>query len=305
MKYTLLILLLLCILPGCTKKTPPLDLAAYQKEVTEWQQKRAKGISSENSWLTVCGLFWLKEGENTFGSDSSNAIILPKGKALPLAGSIRLEKGNCSLAAKPGSNVKVKDSLVTKILRLFMDVDTAGPTVINIGSVNFFVIKRADKIGVRVKDKENPARVNFAGLDFFPIDPKFHILAKFERYTPAKIIPIATVINTIEHDTCPGALVFEYEGRSYRLDVVQETGADKQLYIMFSDETSGKETYGAGRQLNTAAPDSNNNVWIDFNKAYDWPCDYTEFATCPIPPPQNHLGFRVEAGEKKYPGMKH
>jgi uncharacterized protein (DUF1684 family) len=305
MKYTLLTLLVLFMLAGCAKKAPPLDLSAYQKDITAWQQKRAKGISSETSWLTVCGLFWLKEGENKFGSDSSNAVILPKGKALPVAGSIWLEKGIARLDAKRESNVKVKDSLVTKMPHLFTDADSTGPTVINIGSVSFFVIKRADKIGIRVKDKENPNRLNFAGLDFFPINPNFRISAKYVPYIPPKKIPIATVINTVEQDSCPGALVFEYEGKSYRLDVVHEEGAGDELYVMFSDETSGKETYGAGRQLDTPLPDSNNNVIIDFNKAYNWPCDYTEFATCPIPPPQNHLGFRVEAGEKNYPGNKH
>jgi uncharacterized protein len=305
MRNTLLALMAIFIISGCAKKTPPLDLAAYKDEITKWQEKRAKGISSENGWLTVCGLFWLKEGENKFGSDSTNMIVLPKGKVAPIAGSIWLEKGIARLEASRNSGVKVKDSLVTKIDHLFTDADTSGPTVLTIGSVNFYVIKRAEKIGIRVKDKESPNRLNFKGLDFFPIDAKWRMQAKFERYNPPKIIPVATVINTVDSDTCPGALVFEYEGKMHRLDVIHETGTDDELYIMFSDETSGKETYGAGRQLYTTLPDSTNSVIIDFNKSINWPCDYTEFATCPIPPPQNHLGFRVEAGERNYPGMIH
>ncbi|MFI5253338.1 MAG: DUF1684 domain-containing protein [Bacteroidota bacterium] len=301
MKYSILSVMVLLLLAGCGKKITP----EYQKEITDWQQNRIKNVPSENGWLTLCGLFWLKEGENKFGTDSSNAIVLPKGKALPAAGSIWLEHDSLRLVALPGSNVKIKDSLVTSYAPLVNDADTAGPTIINIGTVNFFVIKRADKLGIRVKDKENPNRLNFAGLDFFPIEPKWRIEAKFDKYFLPKVVPIATVINTVEQDTALGSIIFNFEGATYHLEALHESGTDDKLYIMFSDETSGKETYGAGRQLYTDLPDANNSVVIDFNEAYNWPCDYTEFATCPIPPPQNHLGVRVEAGEKKYPGSKH
>ena len=303
MKLSIFWLFLFAILAGCGR-TSGVDPVKYRNGITEWQQKRDKRIHSQDSWLTVCELSWLKEGENTFGSDSTAAIMLPKGKALPIAGSIWVEKGHFRLTTKPGSNVKVNDSLVTNFPNLLPDADTAGPSVVSIGSVNFFVIKRADKIGVRVKDKESPNRLEGIPLAFFPIDPKWRIEGKFEPYSPKKILPISTVINTVEPDTCPGAIVFQVDGKTYRLEVTQEVGTTDQLYIMFSDETSGKETYGAGRQLYTDIPDSNSNVVIDFNKAINWPCDYTDFATCPIPPPQNHLVLRVEAGEKKYPGKK-
>ncbi|MBI3765042.1 MAG: DUF1684 domain-containing protein, partial [Ignavibacteriales bacterium] len=155
------------------------------------------------------------------------------------------------------------------------------------------------------KDKENPARVNFKGLEYFPIDPKWRVEAKFEPYNPPKKIPIASVIGTVENDSCPGALVFNVDEKPCRLDAVMEVGTDDQLFIMFSDETSGKETYGMGRQLYASLPDKENRVILDFNKAYNWPCVFTEYATCPIPPRQNHLPIRVEAGEKMYKGSGH
>jgi uncharacterized protein (DUF1684 family) len=153
-----------------------------------------------------------------------------------------------------------------------------------------------------VKDRQNPSLLKFKGMEYFPIDAKWRLDARFEPYVPPKIIPIATVINTVENDSCPGAIVFEIDGKQMRLDAVMERGSTDQLFIMMSDETSGKETYGMGRQLYTDIPDKENRVVIDFNKAYNWPCVFTDFATCPIPPAQNHLPVRVEAGEKMYRG---
>jgi uncharacterized protein (DUF1684 family) len=139
-------------------------------------------------------------------------------------------------------------------------------------------------------------------MEYFPVNPKWRIEAKFEKYVPAKLIPISTQIGTVVNDSCPGALVFEVDGVKCRLDAVIEEPGAKELFIMFTDETSGKETYGNGRQLSADMPDANGNVILDFNKAYNWPCVFTPFATCPIPPRQNRLAVRVEAGEMMYAG---
>ena len=289
------------LLASCNK-TSKLDMKAYQQEIEQWQKKRTERIASDDNWLTVVGLFWLKEGENKFGSYSSNEVILPAGKTPSIAGSLWFQHGEVRMEAKPKTEIKHKDSLVTSIV---MQSDADGlsdPTILSIGSVNFFIIKRADKIGVRVKDKESFARQHFKGLEFFPIDPNWRVEAKYEPYNPPRIIPVATVINTVENDSCPGAVVFELNGKQCRLDAVIERGASGQLYFMFKDETSGKETYNNGRQLYSDLPNSDNNVILDFNKAYNWPCVYTDYATCPIPPPQNRLALRIEAGEKMYRG---
>lgn len=285
---------------GCSKSGSTIDVEGYKKEIEQWQTKRVTRLTSETGWLTLCGLFWLKEGENTFGSDSSNLIVFPPSKAPKFAGSLLLDHGAIRMQAKHDVATKIKDSLVTTAIMKTDGEGSEDPTTVSLESLFFYVIKRGDQLGVRVKDKENLARVNFKGLEYFPIDPRWRFEATFQPYVPPKKIKIATMINTVEEDSCPGAIVFTHQGKEYRVDAVVEKGAEDQLFIMFSDETSGKETYGVGRQVYTVLPDKENHVILDLNKAYNWPCVFTEFATCPIPPRQNHLPFRAEAGEKMY-----
>ncbi|MBI5214720.1 MAG: DUF1684 domain-containing protein [Ignavibacteriae bacterium] len=291
---------LLVLIAGCSSQKTKINPEAYQKEILQWQKERDERLRREDSWLTLIGLFWLKEGENKFGSDSANAIILPEGKAPKYAGSIYLEKGNLRLETIQDLGLKIKDSVVINSTIQSDGEGTTNPTIMNLESLILYVIKRGEQFGVRLKDKESSARVNFKGMEYFPINPKWRIEAKFEPYTPAKLIPISTQIGTVVNDSCPGAIVFDLDGQSYRLDAVIEEPGAKELFIMFSDETSGKETYGNGRQLYCDLPDANGNVILDFNKAYNWPCVFTPYATCPIPPRQNHLSMRVEAGEKMY-----
>ncbi len=289
------------LLPGCGKKrSNTVDVLTHKQEIEEWQKKRLTRLVRDDGWLTLAGLSWLKEGENPVGSDSTNSVILPAGKAPKLLGSIWLEKGTLRFVAKTGEEVKVKDSLITTIaLKTDLDSET---TILTHGTLSFYVIKRVDQLGVRVKDKENPARTNFKELEYFPIDPKWRIEARFERYAPPKILEILNVVGFVEKDSSPGVLVFDLDGKECRLDVVIEQGSEDQLFIMFSDATSGQETYGPGRQLYANLPRPDGKVVLDFNKAYNWPCVFTEFATCPIPPKQNRLPIRVEAGEKMYKG---
>ncbi len=298
---TLVTIALATVLPlGCTRGGASVDPGAYGKEILDWQKTRLARLTKDDGWLTLCGLFWLREGENTFGSDSTNSIVFPRGKTPGKAGSIWLEHGALRMQARPGAEVRYRDTAVTSMALQSDGEGASDPTILTIGPIRFYVIKRGEQLGVRVKDKENPARVNFKGLDYFTVDPKWRFEARFEPYRPPKILEIATMIGTTEKDSSPGALVFEMEGKTYRIDPVIETGNENQLFIMFGDETSGKETYGNGRQLYTSLPDSTGHVILDFNKAYNWPCVFTVFATCPIPPRQNRLPLRVEAGEKMY-----
>jgi uncharacterized protein (DUF1684 family) len=295
---TLLLSAALLGIISCSRPLNPVDVAAYKREIEQWQANRLKRLTSETGWLTLCGLFWLREGENGFGGDSSNVVIFPNGKTPAFCGTLTLDRGRVTMRAKPGVEVRLDDSLVTTAA---MVSDAEGdPTTIAIGTIRFYLIKRGEQLGVRVKDRDNPARVNFKGLEFFPIDPSWRIEATFKPYVPPKVIKIATMISTVEDDSCPGALIFSHDGKECQIDAVIERGAENQLFLMISDETSGKETYAVGRQLYTTLPDQQGKVILDFNKAYNWPCVFTEFATCPIPPRQNHLPFRVEAGEKMY-----
>ncbi len=298
--FPICILIILFSLASCAKPERPFDTTSYQQEMEQWKATRLTRLKRDDGWLTLCGLFWLKEGENKVGSDSSISVVLPAGKAPKIVGSIFLDKNTLRFEARKGVEVKYKDSAVTAI-NLQSD-EQGDPTILRHGVVSFYVIKRGDDLAVRVKDNENPARMNFKGLEYFPVDPKWRFEALFEPYHPPKILEIPDAVGKIERDSCPGVLSFVYDGKKCSIDVVVEQGSENQFFIMLGDETNGKETYAVGRQLYTNLPDSTNHVVLDFNKAYNWPCVFTAFATCPIPPKQNRLPFRVEAGEKMYSG---
>jgi uncharacterized protein len=284
------------------KANNTLATTSYIKDIDKWRAERLQEINGENGWTTLVGLYWLRQGRNRLGSGLSNEIALPRHGARAFVGSIWLDKEDARLDAKPGSGLTINGKPVRK-LALQSDAD-GEPTVLKLGSLTMFVIKRGDKIGLRVKDKHHPARSNFHGLNYFPVAVNWRVQAKFEAYAPPKIIPIVNVLGMIDEMTSPGALVFELDGKTFRLDPVLEKGS-KQLFLIFADTTNGKQTYGAGRYLYVEPPGTDGNVVVDFNKAYNPPCAFTKFATCPLPPRQNRLAMRVEAGEMKYAGSGH
>lgn len=176
-----------------------------------------------------------------------------------------------------------------------------SPTVVSCGPLRFFIIERAGKLGVRVRDVDSPWRRNFRGLQYFPIDPDWAVEARFEPYEPQRLIPIVNVLGLEEDKVSPGALVFTRKGRQFKLDTVLESPESRDLFVMFADQTSGHDTYGAGRFIDVAFAADGKTV-IDFNKAYNPPCAFNNFATCPLPPSQNRLELKVTAGEKNYLG---
>jgi uncharacterized protein (DUF1684 family) len=279
--------------PAVAAATPA---ASYEQELEQWKAKRLAGLKSEDGWLTLIGLFWLKEGENRFGSDPTGQIVLPDGKAPQHAGTLRLAKGKVTLEANPDAKITSKGQPVTT-LELKSDDDEGGPTLLEMGALSFHVVKRGDRLGLRVKDRENPARAEFKGTDYYPADRKWVVNARFEPYQPPKQVPILNVLGMETEETSPGALAFEVDGRPYKLEALKEKG-EEQFFIIFADQTSGKETYGAGRYLYADPPGADGVVRLDFNRAYSPPCAFTKYATCPLPPAQNRLPLRVEAGER-------
>lgn len=293
-------------LAACQKSTKPtatFDQSAYRSDIQKWQSNRLASLTKDDGWLTLVGLFWLNEGENKFGSDPKSSVVLPKEKAPAMAGSLWLEKGRVRLTTRPGVEITAEGKPVTT-LELKDDNDDSGPTILKLGSLLINVVKRGERIGVRVKDTESRTRREFKGLEYYPIDPKWRIEARFEPYQPPKTIPITNVLSMTDNETAPGALAFEVDGKTYRIDPILEKG-ETDLFVMIADETTGRETYGAGRYLYVTPPDASGKVVIDFNKAYSPPCAFTNYATCPLPPRQNRLPFRIEAGEKKYAGTVH
>lgn len=272
------------------------DVAAHHAQVEKWRTDRLEKLRRDDGWLTLVGLFWLQEGENRFGSDPSNPVVFPRGQAPLHMGSLDLAKGTVTLRASLGAELTHNGQPATT---LTLRSDAEGqPTVLKHGTLAFYLIKRGDRLGVRVKDSDSPVRRSFHGLEYFPIDSRWRFEARFEPYDPPKMIAVPNVLGTVDQEKSPGALVFEYQGKTYRLDPVIEAG-DENFFLVLGDRTNGQETYGGGRFL-YARPPTNGKTIVDFNKAYNPPCVFTPYATCPLPPAQNRLPIRIEAGEKRY-----
>ena len=252
---------------------------AYQTEIAQWRRQREEGLQRDGGWLTVAGLFWLHEGENPFGKGSGNEIVLPDGEAT--AGVFKLLNGKVTVQMGGATRELWPDSL----------------DVAKVGRLSLFVIKRSDKYGIRLKDPESQYRREFRGIETYPANEEYKVTASW--VAEPRQIPILNMLGQTESMESPGYAVFSLHGHEYRLRPVLETADAKELFYIFRDRTSAQETYGAGRFLYSAMPD-NGHVVLDFNKAYNPPCAFTPYATCPLPPPENRLAVRIEAGEKKY-----
>ncbi|HEX2224446.1 MAG TPA: DUF1684 domain-containing protein [Thermoanaerobaculia bacterium] len=290
--------LLLALVPGVAlaQAAPAAETAAYVQEVEKWRQDREAALKKEDGWFTLVGLFWLNEGENGLGSDPTNVVILPKGKAPAVAGTLVRKGDAVQVRVKPGGGITHEGKPVQT---LDLRNDSEGePTVLELGSLSFHVIQRGKRVGIRIKDSQSPALAAFHGLDNYPVQPAWKVEARFEPYPKGKTVPIPNVLGDVDDSPAPGAVVFERGGKTYRLDAL-EGSPEGGLFLIFADQTNGKETYGAGRFLVTDPP-KDGKVVVDFNRAYNPPCAYSAFATCPLPPQQNRLALRVEAGERKY-----
>jgi uncharacterized protein len=284
-------------LPASTDEAATTALHEEQAEVMQWRAARVQSLTSETGWLSLVGLLWLKDGNNTFGRGAANTLVLDNPSLAQNAGTFIMHDHTVRFIAAAGAGVTHHGEPVTDIA---MASDEAGePTVVSSGSLRFFVIERAGKLGVRVRDVDSPHRRGFRGLDYFPVSTDWKLTARFEPYVPARHIRIINILGMEEDALCPGALVFSRNGQAWRLDAVLENPEDAQLFVMFQDATSGHETYGGGRFMDIPLPASGTTV-LDFNKAYNPPCAMNEFATCPLPPPGNRLKLRVDAGELAY-----
>lgn len=266
---------------------------AYFDSITAWQARRTASLKADDGWLNLAGLFWLKEGENTMGSASDNRIVLPQGKADAHVGSYFLVKGELSFRAARDKSVSIKgtDTFVDSMVHP-LDSDM----VLGHRRLEWFPIKRGEQVGIRLRDLESDLARSFTGVETFPVDPKWRVRARFEP-TPERTIDIVNVLEQTSGENSPGTLHFSLEGKDYRLDALE---GGKQLFILFGDLTNGKQTYGSGRFLYADTPDGGGHTWLDFNKAYNPPCAFTPYSTCPLPPRQNQLPLAVLAGEKDF-----
>ena len=251
----------------------------FDTEIAEWRKQRVERLKADGGWLTVAGLSWLHEGANTFGKDAANEVVVPDGPAR--AGTFELKSGKVTVKMDGNERELWPDSL----------------DVAQVGRVKLYVIKRGEKYGIRMKDPDSEYRRQFHGIENYPAKPDYRVAAKW--VDEAKEIPILNIIGITEPMKSPGIAVFRLGDKEYRLRPVLETADAKELFYIFKDETSAKETYAAGRFLYSEMP-KDGAVVLDFNKAYNPPCAFTPYATCPLPPAENRLAVRIEAGEKKY-----
>jgi uncharacterized protein (DUF1684 family) len=266
-------------------------IPGYEAEIQSWRATREARLKADGGWLTVAGLFWLKEGENRFGSDKGNEIILPA-SAPAQAGVFTFHAGEARFQLAPGVSATLSGKpALGGILR----PDTAKEEdILKIGTLTMQVIERGGRYGVRLKDMQSAQRKAFGGLHWFPVKEAYRVTARF--VSAPTIIQVPNILGQVSDMPRPGYLVFTLNGHEVRLDPVIEEPGSNELFIIFRDETAPKETYGAGRFLYADMP-KDGQVVLDFNKAYSPPCAFTPFATCPLPPKQNRLTVRIEAGE--------
>ena len=273
------------------------DPTAYNKEIDGWRSARLERLKAPYGWPSLVGLEWLKDGANSVGSAKDNAIVIAKAPAH--LGTITLHDGKASIALDPKANATIDDAKKTSAD--LVDDGEPKPTMVAFDTVKFYFIKRGDKFGLRIKDSEATTRKQIiaSGLDNFDTDPNWRVEAKWEAYTPAHEVEGVNILGQTEKYVMPGAATFTHDGKMYKVEPMLENPGDKELFLVFADRTSGKETYGAARFLYADMP-KDGKVILDFNKAYNPPCAFTPYATCPLPTPQNRLNVRVTAGEKKW-----
>lgn len=263
----------------------------YENEIRQWHEKRIESLKAESGWLNLAGLYWLKEGVNTFGSAEENDILFPAEKSRPFLGEIVLEKDKITLRSKPDAQIFLGDQPVTEI-DLFPD---GRPVTLKHGPLRWFVIKRGDKYAIRLRDLESEFLKGFTGIERYPVQEKWRVKAQFVP-TKGRTVSITDITGRTDDQVSPGKLVFKVNGKEYSLDAV---GRPENLFLIFADQTNKHETYGSGRFLySSVEPDG--SAWLDFNKAINPPCAFSPYATCPLPPKQNKLALAVAAGEKRY-----
>jgi hypothetical protein len=300
---------LLATLSGVATVSVAETPASYTHEIEQWRAGRVARLTAPDGWLSLIGLEWLKEGTNRIGSAEDNDIVLKAGPAHLGTVTLAADGGvEIALASGSGATVDGKPAGHATLIDDMHAATDAAPTTVRFGHASFYVIERDGRKALRVKDADAEARRDFSGIDYFPIDPSWRIEADWVPFVPAHDLQIGSVIGTIDTVKVPGKAVFHRDGHTLELLPYQEEPGG-ELFFVLADRTSGKQTYGAARFLYAALPadglDKPGKVVLDFNQAYNPPCAFTPFATCPLAPPENRLDVAVTAGEKKYAGGHH
>lgn len=291
-----ILLTLLMLVCSCEPAPVVQDEAEYIESIELWQQERLESLKGKNGWLNLAGVFWLEEGKQRFGSDTSNDIVFPE-KAPAFIGTLTLKAEVVHLEVNDEAALYYEDERVST---LELNYDQSGePSYITHGDFAWYIMKRHHSLAVRLRDFKNPAIEAMDYIPSYPIDPDYVVEARLKPYNEAITKTVATPFQDYTQDyLCPGELHFKIKGTKLKL---QPFISGEGYFIIISDETSGLESYGAGRFM-YCYPDSTGRIILDFNKAYNPPCALTAFAACPMPPKENHLPVKIEAGEKS-PGL--
>ncbi len=279
---------------------PAVDSTAYATETREWRIKRLDAIAGADGWSTVAGLFWLDGATHSIGSAASNSIVMPPDHTPRVFGTITRTDTTFQFAAARGVEV-YSDSVRVDTISIVHDKGRV-PTVLRSGSVTYRVIERGGRFALRVKDSALVLRTDFKGLEYFPLDTSMRVLAKLVPHPAPRSLRILNVIGQTEEYRSPGALEFTIAGQPYRITAAFEGADTTQYFLIFRDASSRDLTYPAGRFMYTTLADSAGHTVLDFNRAFNPPCAFTPFATCPLPPAENVLSVAIRAGEKRYAG---
>lgn len=276
------------LLAGGQRAEAPRD---YVQGETKWRLEMESALKANEGWLSVAGLYWLSKEVTTLGASDQADIRLPNGSAPEMVGRFDFRDGKVTLIVDSPAKANLKNQAGTPIQNRVMapDVDR-----VSIGSVTLMVIKRGDRTGVRIFDRNSSGLKEFKGMRWFPVDPSYRVTAKFVPYNPPKPMTITNVLGDTRIAACPGYVQFNLNGKTCRLEAEP---AGKGLFFNFKDKTTGNTTYPAGRFLDADGP-KEGKVVLDFNRAVNPPCAFTAFATCPLPPKGNNLPVPVNAGEK-------
>ncbi len=268
----------------------------YRQCLAQWKTDRLAFLKSEQGYLNLVGLYWLRKDLSTFGSAAGNDLVFP-GAVPAQMGSFELGENGVTMVVSSGLDVRIADKPVRR-MRMADDL-SEEPGIATFGSLAWMVIRRDDRYAIRLRDFDNPTLSTFPPIDYFPVDESLKIEARLDRYGQPKIVRVDTVVEGLDYNpSSPGVLRFEIDGQSFDLEAYD---AGDEFLIVFGDTTSGRETYPAGRFLYAEKPGKDGRVLLDFNTAQNPPCAFNEFATCPVASPRNRLKVRVAAGERYDP----
>jgi uncharacterized protein (DUF1684 family) len=283
-------------LMACGKPATPSAGDPYLDEIAKFRDNREAVLKTDTGWLTIAGLFFLTKPETTFGADPGNDIVLPAG-APARAGTFTLRSGKVGVQAAAGVSFALDGKSITSA-----DLKSDGvgaPDRIALQDLTLWVHQSGDRLAIRLRDKNNRLRKEFTGLKWYPISQAYRVEATYSPYETAKTMEIPNILGDVDTMVSPGTAAFTMDGKQMQMIAVADPDHPKELWFIFRDLTTGKETDPAARFLYTPLPE-NGKVTLDFNRAQNPPCAYNAFATCPLPPPENRLPVRIAAGEKMY-----